>query len=83
MSAAQTPSTEYVGLNVASLISRDLFLCADFMVDCMQYAIDLDPSSAHFGQVVAIGATRLGTVAHDFDNFIACVVEDRNLHCYG
>jgi hypothetical protein len=77
-------SEEYVGSDVAGLLSGDLFICADHLMECVHYVIDLDQASAHYGRVDAVGATRLGKVAGDFNDFVACVATDsEELHRYG
>lgn len=77
-------SEDDVGTDLAPLLSGDLFICADHLMECVHYVIDLDPSSAHFGHVDAVGATRLGKVSSNFNEFVACVATDSDdLHRYG
>ncbi|UOD30045.1 hypothetical protein INH39_32650 [Massilia violaceinigra] len=76
-------SEEYRGCGVAGCFSGDLFICADLLMECVHYVIDLEPASAHYGHVDAVGATRLGKVASNFNDFVACVAHDSgDLHRY-
>lgn len=77
-------SEQYRGCEVADCFFGDLFICADHLMECVHYVIDLDPASAHYGRVDAVGATRLGMVASNFNDFVACVAQDSDdLHRYG
>ncbi len=66
-------SEEYAGCDVADCLSQGRFICADHLMECVHYVIDLDPASASFGHV-----------ASNFNDFVACVATDSDdLHCYG
>lgn len=70
--------------SVASSLSRQTLICADYGIECVYFAIDLDYLSPTFGYVYGLGATRPGLAATSFSEFVARVAVDSDkLHNYG
>ena len=60
-----------------------LFLVADYGMECVYYAIDLQRTSKTFGHIYALGATRISAVAPSFFEFVQLVlVGSDDLHSY-
>lgn len=70
--------------SAARCLSRQTFICADYGIECVYFAIDLGNRSATFGYVYGLGATRPGLAATSFSEFVARVAVDSDeLHSYG
>lgn len=54
----------------------ELFLFADYGIECVYYAINLKPTSPQFGSVHALGDTRATQVAPSFQKFVQLVRSD-------
>ena len=60
-----------------------LFLLADYGIECVYYAIDLQKMSKTFGHIYALGATRISDVAPSFSESVQLVLVDSDdLHSY-
>jgi hypothetical protein len=79
------PATqEFTNDHVLSSLAPNVFVCADYGIECVFYVIDLDNASPTFGHVHSIGATLPGLAARSFSEFIMKVAEDHDdLHNYG
>ena len=75
---------EFPSDSVARSLSRQAFVCADYGIECVYFAIDLDDLWPTFGYVYGLGATRPGLAASSFSEFVARVAVDSDeLHSYG
>jgi hypothetical protein len=75
---------EFPDDSAARSLSIQTFVCADYGIECVYFAIDLDDRSPTFGYVYGLGATRPGLAASSFSEFVARVVVDSDeLHSYG
>jgi hypothetical protein len=82
---AWKPATrEFARNQILESLSPHVFVCADWGIECVFYAIDLDNASPTFGHVYGLGATRAGLTATSFSEFVMKVAEDHgDLHNYG
>jgi hypothetical protein len=79
------PATqEFASDSVTTCLSSKTFVCADYGIECVYFAIDLDDQLPTFGYVYGLGATRPGLAASSFSEFVAKVAVDSDeLHSYG
>ena len=60
-----------------------LYVIADYAISCVFYVMDMSARSESFGQIYALGATRIAHTAKSFSAFVQLVLEDSDdLHTY-